>query len=74
MAKQINPYFIKENIAPYAAHHIGVYNDKNEKVGDISIDSIKPEYGKRQYRFGLLSDVHNQSNHFLAITCHLSKV
>ena len=62
MAKQINPYFIKENIAPYAAHHIGVYNDKNEKVGDISISSIKPEYGKRQYRFGLLSDVHNQSS------------
>ena len=62
MATKINTNFIKENIAPYAAHHIGVYNSNGQKVGDIPLNGFKPDYGKRQYRFGLLSDVHNQSN------------
>ena len=62
MATKIYSEFIKENIAPYAAHHIGVYNNKGQKVGGIPLGSFKPDYGKRQYRFGLLSDVHNQSS------------
>ena len=62
MATKIYSDFIKENIAPYAADHIGVYNDKGEKVGDIKLNGLKPEYGERLYRFGLLSDVHNQSS------------
>ena len=62
MATKIYGDFIKENIAPYAADHIGVYNDKGEKVGDIKLNGFKPNYGERLYRFGLLSDVHNQSS------------
>ena len=62
MATKIYSDFIKENIAPYAAHHIGVYDNRGEKVGNIGLGSFKPEYGKRLYRFGLLSDVHNQTN------------
>lgn len=62
MATKIYSNFIKENIAPYAAHHIGVYNSNGVKVGDIPLGDFKPEYGERLYRFGLLSDVHNQSS------------
>ena len=50
--------FITENIPPYTADKIGVYND-NELVGLISLAGFKPEYGERLYRFGLLSDVHD---------------
>lgn len=52
-------YFIDENIAPYAAHHIGVYDSNGDKVGNIRLGAFKPEYGERLLRFGLLSDVHN---------------
>lgn len=54
--------FINNNIAPYNATKIGVYNTDNVKVGEIPVTNLKPEFGKRLYRFGLLSDVHNQSN------------
>lgn len=51
--------FIKENIPPYQAEAIGIYNSNDEKVGTIQIDNFKPEFGERLYRFGLLSDVHD---------------
>lgn len=51
--------FIKENCAPYLADHIGVYDNNYNKLSNISIVGLKPKYGKRLYRFGLLSDVHN---------------
>lgn len=54
--------FISENIAPYAAHHIGVYNSQGTKIGRIKIDNFKPEYGERLLRFGALSDVHNSGS------------
>lgn len=54
--------FINENIAPYAADHIGVYDSNGEKVGIIELGDFKPEYGERLYRFGLLSDVHNETD------------
>lgn len=54
--------FINENIAPYAAAKIGVYNSSGEKVGNIALGDFKPSYGERLYRFGILSDVHNQSD------------
>lgn len=53
--------FINVNIAPYAANHIGVYDKNGNKIGCIPIDGFKPEYGERLYRFGLISDVHNES-------------
>lgn len=54
--------FIKTNVAPYAASQIGVYNSSGERVGSIPIDNFKPAYGERLYRFGLLSDVHNETD------------
>ncbi len=58
------PYneFINENIAPYSATKIGVYDSDGNKVGIIPLGDFKPDYGTRLYRFGLLSDVHNQSD------------
>ena len=54
--------FIEQNIAPYSAEKIGVYNSNGEKVGIVPLGNFKPSYGERLYRFGLLSDVHNQSD------------
>lgn len=54
--------FIKDNAAPYAADHIGVYNSGGERVGYIPLNKLKPNYGERLYRFGLLSDVHNETD------------
>lgn len=53
---------IKFNVAPYAAHAIGVYNAKGVRVGHIELEQFKPKYSKRLFRFGLLSDVHNSSD------------
>jgi predicted MPP superfamily phosphohydrolase len=52
--------FNKFNCAPYLADHIGVYNKCGHKVMNVKLNDFKPEYGERLYRFGLLSDVHNQ--------------
>lgn len=54
--------FNKFNCAPYSADHIGVYNSNGEKVLNINLGNLKPNYGTRLYRFGLLSDVHNRKN------------
>ena len=39
--------FINENIAPYAATKIGVYDSEGNKVGVIPLGNFKPEYGDR---------------------------
>ena len=54
--------FIKTNVAPYAASQIGVYNSNGERVGSIPLGHFKPTYGERLYRFGVISDVHNETN------------
>lgn len=54
--------FIKTNVAPYAASQIGVYNSNGERVGSIPLGTFKPAYGERLYRFGIISDVHNEEN------------
>lgn len=54
--------FINGNIAPYSATKIGVYNSSGEKVGIVPLTNLKPSFGSRLYRFGLLSDVHNQTS------------
>lgn len=54
--------FHMQNVAPYSAKKIGVYNSAGERVGSIPLGSFKPEYGERLYRFGLLSDVHNETD------------
>ena len=54
--------FIKNNIAPYSAHKIGVYDSTGNRVGSIPLGAFKPNYGERLYRFGLISDVHNETS------------
>ena len=53
---------ISYNIAPYLSESIGVYKSNGDRVGFITLGSFKPIYSDRLYRFGLLSDVHNQSS------------
>lgn len=65
--------FISNNIAPYAASKIGIYNVLGQRIGEIELGSFKPDYGTRLYRFGLLSDVHNQSSQTDEPTADLQK-
>ena len=65
--------FINENIAPYAATKIGVYDSEGNKAGIIPLGNFKPEYGDRLYRFGVLSDVHNQSDQSAESTADLQR-
>lgn len=53
--------FINENIAPYSSESIGIFNSEGEMVGKIPLNSFKPNYGDRLFRFGILSDVHNNN-------------
>ena len=53
---------IKNNVAPYSASKIGVYASDGSRVGEIPLGSFKPNYRERLYRFGLLSDVHNEDS------------
>lgn len=52
---------IKENVAPYSSSSIGIFNSNNELVGKIPLNNFKPNYGDRLFRFGILSDVHNNN-------------
>ena len=64
MAERSFHPFIKYNIAPYSASAIGIFNVNNADhplVGKININDIKPSYTDRLFRFGILSDVHNNN-------------
>lgn len=51
--------FIPENIAPFDARRIYVYNEQGERVGMIPLGSLTfPDVGAKSYSFGALSDVH----------------
>ena len=52
-------YLLQDNIAPYLATQIGVYNNEGTRIGVIPLLTLKPTYDERLYRFGLLSDVHD---------------
>jgi len=50
---------IPENIALPEAKRIGIYNSKGNRVGQIPLGNLSPpEYRKRRYSFGALSDIH----------------
>lgn len=49
--------FIKENIAPYPADHIGVYLG-NEKIDVLPLKDLASSDKEVKYSVGLLSDVH----------------
>lgn len=53
--------FINENAAPYVADGIGIFDSNGNMVGKIPVDGFKPTYGDRLFRFGILSDVHNNN-------------
>lgn len=53
---------INENCLPYSAKIIGVYDENNSRYGEIDCSEVLTETSTRLYRFGLLSDVHNQNN------------
>jgi hypothetical protein len=61
MSTTIYESFIKSNVAPYSADAIGVFNSNGELVNKIPIDGFKPSYMDRLFRFGILSDVHNNN-------------
>ena len=50
---------ISQNIAPYEATAIGLYDKQNNKVGEFSLQGLKlPSLGKKLYSFGAISYVH----------------
>ena len=57
---EINTHFIPQNVAPYTAHRIGVYDKRGRKKGYIPIGSLvlPSDLGKKLYSFGALSDIH----------------
>lgn len=51
--------FIKENIAPYNAEHIGIYDNSNSCIGEIYLNDLYTgDSPERLYRVGLMSDIH----------------
>lgn len=62
MSTIIYESFINSNVAPYSADAIGIFNSNGELVNKIPIDGgFKPTYTDRLFRFGILSDVHNNN-------------
>ena len=61
MSTTIYESFINSNVAPYSAAAIGIFNSNGELINKIKIDGFKPSYTDRLFRFGILSDVHNNN-------------
>lgn len=53
-------HFIKENIAPQGAKHIGVYDINGNKIYTISLGGLMPPNEDKTYSFLAISDVHVQ--------------
>lgn len=60
--KTIKLDYIKHNIAPFVVKKIGVFNNQNKLVGTLNIKELNHKYSQRLYRFGVLSDVHQNTN------------
>lgn len=53
--------FIAENVAPYDAEKIGLYNSSGKRVGGFLLQNLRmPRLGEKLYSFGALSDIHLQ--------------
>ena len=50
--------FNEHNIAPYNATSIGVYDNDNNYIGKVKLNSLKRDFSNRLYGVGLLSDTH----------------
>ena len=68
-----NKDFIKENIPPYEATSIGVYDNKGDEVGQVPLFYFKKERGERLYTFGAISDVHNMTSQSAESTADLQR-
>lgn len=61
MSTTIYDSFVDSNVAPYSADAIGIFNSDGELVKKVPIVGFKPSYTDRLFRFGILSDVHNNN-------------
>jgi 3',5'-cyclic AMP phosphodiesterase CpdA len=57
---EFNTHFIPQNVAPYSAQQIGVYNKRGKKVGYIPLGNLAlpSNLGNKLYSFGCISDIH----------------
>lgn len=51
-------HFIKQNIAPQGAKHIGVYDANGKRICTVPLGGLTPPKGEKLYSFGLVSDLH----------------
>lgn len=59
--------FLYNNIAPVGAKRIVVHNTSNEEVSSIGLGNLSRPVGEKLYSFGLISDLHIQSNNSFSI-------
>jgi hypothetical protein len=57
---EFDAHFIPQNVAPYIANRIGVYDKRGIRKGYVTIENITfpTDLGKKLYSFGALSDIH----------------
>lgn len=60
--KTVNINFIRHNIAPTDGKLIGVFDSENKLVANINIDKLKKQTEDPIYKFGVLSDVHQNES------------
>ena len=60
MSKYKYTHFIPENIAPYEAKKIGVYDANGKHICGIPLGRLTPPTDTKRYSFGLISDTHLQ--------------
>lgn len=60
MSKYEYTHFIPQNIAPYEAQKIGVYNASGQRICGISLGRLTLPTMTKRYSFGLISDTHLQ--------------
>ena len=53
-------HFIPQNVAPYDAKKIGVYDESGNRICGIPLGRLTPPTGTRRYSFGIVSDTHLQ--------------
>lgn len=53
-------HFIPQNVAPYNAKKIGVYNAKGNRICGVSLGKLTPPAETKRYSFGIISDTHLQ--------------
>ena len=53
-------HFIPQNVAPYTANRIGVYDKRGKRKGFVTIEKLTfpSDMGRKLYSFGTLSDIH----------------